>query len=225
MTNLPILDELRALGKPQFAKTYRRHGADENVFGVSTADMKTLVKRIKVDHDLAQKLWASGNHDARILATMIADPNKADADLLEQWASDLKDYPVSDALGVYVARTPIAREIMEKWTQSDSEWSGAVGWNVLGAIARSDETLNDAYFEKYLAIIERDIHTQKNRIRHSMNNALIAIGTRKPALEQKALEVAGKIGKVMVDHGNTDCKTPDAASYIKKTLERKKAKA
>ncbi|BCC12424.1 hypothetical protein BCM0074_2807 [Bacillus cereus] len=53
-----------------------------------------------------------------------------------------------------------------------------------------------------------------------MNSALIAIGIRNEDLEQIAIEVAHKIGKVQVDHGATSCKTPDAESYIKKARER-----
>jgi hypothetical protein len=55
-----------------------------------------------------------------------------------------------------------------------------------------------------------------------MNSALIAIGVRNDVLEAKAIETARAIGKVVVDHGDTACETPDAASYIVKTLARRK---
>ena len=84
------------------------------------------------------------------------------------------------------------------------------------------DALPDEYFERFLSTIERDIHESQNRVRHEMNSALIAIGIRNPALEEKALAAAARIGKVEVDHGETGCKTPDAAGYIRKTLERKK---
>jgi hypothetical protein len=61
-----------------------------------------------------------------------------------------------------------------------------------------------------------------------MNGALITIGLRNDRLEKKAMEIAKKIGKVIVDHGGTDCKTPDAAEYIARTKayrNKKKAKA
>jgi hypothetical protein len=77
--------------------------------------------------------------------------------------------------------------------------------------------------------VEADIHKRKNRVRHEMNGALIAIGCRNAQLEKQALAVAAKIGKVVVDHGETSCKTPDAAEYIRKAQYRhkklKKAKA
>ncbi len=52
-----------------------------------------------------------------------------------------------------------------------------------------------------------------------MNNALIAIGGRNDELERQALAVAARIGAVHVDHGETNCKTPDAAAYIARTRQ------
>ena len=72
---------------------------------------------------------------------------------------------------------------------------------------------------------EREIHTRKNRVRYSTNNALIAIGARSSRLEKKALAIAKKIGRVEVDHGETGCKTPDAASYIPKARARQAKRA
>ena len=81
--------------------------------------------------------------------------------------------------------------------------------------------LPDSFFLEHLETIEREIHSRKNRVRHSMNGALIAIGLRNPKLEQRALAAAAGIGKVEVDHGETNCKTPDAAAYITKARKRK----
>ena len=63
------------------------------------------------------------------------------------------------------------------------------------------ESLPDDFFEPYLALIARDIHTRKNRVRYAMNTALISIGMRSDALEQKAVAVAEQTGTVDVDHG------------------------
>ncbi len=121
-----------------------------------------------------------------------------------------------------VIKTAFAKSKMEEWTRSADEWTGRAGWMLLAMIAMMPNELPDSYFENYLDIIEKTIHRTKNRSREAMNNALIAIGIRNTALEQKAMSVAAKIGKVAVDHGETSCKTPDAASYIKKTSKRRK---
>ena len=217
-----VLEELRALGTEQNRKVYRRHGVRGDLYGVGHGDLKKLHKRIKVDHELARQLWATGNHDARILAMLVADPARADSATLDAWAGDLRDYVVTDALSGSVARTPLARAKMEGWIESPDEWVGTAGWNLLGHLAGHDRALPDDYFLPYLARIERDIHAAKNRVRYAMNNALIAIGSRNAALEEQAVAAAGRIGTVVVDHGETGCKTPDAAASIKKTAARRK---
>ncbi len=87
-----------------------------------------------------------------------------------------------------------------------------------------DNGLPDAYFEKYLGIIESKIHSDKNWVKYAMNNALINIGVRNRILERRAIAAAKRIGRIEVDHGETGCKTPDAVPYIKKTVAYKKKK-
>ncbi|CAN5746729.1 DNA alkylation repair protein [soil metagenome] len=220
-----VMDELESLGAEQTRKTYRRHGATEPIFGVSFANLEKLKKKLKVDQDLAQKLWATGNHDARILAMMIADPQLCTEELVERWAQDLTNYTLTDALVGLVGRTPFAQAKAEVWSRSDNEWMGSAGWQLLGHLALHDAALPDAYFTKQLARIEQEIHTRKNRVRYAMNNTLITIGVRNAALEPEARAVAQRIGKVEVDHGETNCKTPDAVAYIQKTLAYRQKKA
>jgi hypothetical protein len=59
-----------------------------------------------------------------------------------------------------------------------------------------------------------------------MHNALIGIGSYgSKSLRDKAIAAAKRIGKVEIDHGETGCKTPDAVTYINKTVEYRAAKA
>ena len=223
MTVNETMNELKSLGSEQTRKTYKRHGVKGEMFGVSYANLGKIKKNIKVDHKLAEQLWATGNHDARVLATMIADPKQVNDKLLESWAKDLDAYVLIDAFAKLVSATPLARKKMEKWTKSNQEWVGATGWQLVSFIAMNDGELADDYFDDYLSLIESNIHSSKNRVRYAMNGALIAIGLRNPRLEKKALAAAKKIGTVIVDHGETGCKTPDATEYIQKVKGRRKA--
>ncbi|MBA3868826.1 MAG: DNA alkylation repair protein [Anaerolineae bacterium] len=220
-----ILTEMESLGTEQARKTYKRHGVGDNVYGVSYSDLGKYQKKLKTNHEIALDLWASGIHDAQILALMIADPQQADSDTLDKWVKTLNNYVITDAFSAYVAKTPFARQKAEAWIKSDHEWIAAAGWDILGVLAGNDASLPDSYFEPYLAIIERDLHTAKNRTRHSMNNALIAIGARNPNLHPNAVATAKRIGKVKVDHGLTNCKIPDAISYMQKVIDHRAEKA
>jgi 3-methyladenine DNA glycosylase AlkD len=215
---------LEAAGSEQTRKTYTRHGVRGPQFGVSYAVLKPMAKKIKTDHALAGQLWDTGNHDARVLALMIADPRAATTKQIEQWAKSLGDYVLTGALAGFIAKTPHGLALTEKWQSSKDEWLGSVGWGILAHLAANDAEQADAFFEKTLQVIEKEIHTRKNRVRHEMNSVVIGIGVRNPRLTELAVAAAKRIGKVDVDHGDTSCETPDAAAYIRKTLERRKKK-
>ncbi len=89
MTSAKTKDELKKLGTAPNVKFYAGHGADENTFGVSCADIGKLAKNLRTNHDLAVELWASGNLDARTLATMIAGLLKMTASVADKWTKDL----------------------------------------------------------------------------------------------------------------------------------------
>lgn len=220
-----VMKQLEAAGSEQTRKTYRRHGVVGEMYGVSYAVLNALKKKIKKDNELAKALWASGIHDARVLATMIADPVQLDEATLAAWACDARDKALTGAYAGLAAATPIARRCVENWTDSEDEYQSSMGWQILSHLAANDAGLPDTFFLPYLETIRRDIHTRQNNVRSSMNNTLIGIGVRNAALEEKALEVAGHIGKVEVDHGDTACKTPDAADYIRKTLAHRRERA
>jgi 3-methyladenine DNA glycosylase AlkD len=114
---------LESMGTAQNRKVYSRHGVGEPMYGVSYANLGQLRREIKIDQALAERLWASGNHDARVLATMIADPTAVADRTLEAWSRQLDNYVITGALSDLVARTPRARQ--EALSLPDREGSRA----------------------------------------------------------------------------------------------------
>lgn len=224
MNYTETMAELKKAGTTQNVKIYRRHGAVGDMFGVSFANLGKLKKKIKVDHDLALKLWDSGNMDARVLAVMVAEPDKLSSSTADSWVKELDYYIIADLFAGLVARTGFAENKMNKWMKSKKEFVRQCGYSILASALKNGNVISDAQCEKILSVVEKEIHASPNRARYSMNTSLIAIGVYKPNLTKKATDTAGRIGKVEVDHGDTSCKTPDAAAYIKKTLQHYKRK-
>jgi hypothetical protein len=137
-----------------------------------------------------------------------------------------------DAIASLAGKSSHATRCLEKWIASKHEWTAATGWQILagGCCGRPADaaddiaSLPDSTFEAFLERIEAKIHGSPNRVRHSMNGALIAIGLRNDALRKLALAAAKRIGPVEVDHGDTSCKTPDAEAYIRKAVEQRRKK-
>ena len=216
-----VLAELEALGTAQNRKVYARHGVGEPMFGVSFAHLRKLGKKLRPDHDLAQALWASGNHDARVLALAVADPAQTGRSEIEAWAEDLDNYVLIDEMAGFVARTPFLDGCTDDWIDDGSEWMASAGWTLVAQQALSDNDLRDDYFEMRLVSIESGIATAANRVRHCMNGVLIAIGGRNESLRERATAAARRIGPVVVDHGETSCKTPEAVAYIDRIWARR----
>jgi 3-methyladenine DNA glycosylase AlkD len=215
-----VLSALEAKGKPATAQVYRRHGAFGTTWGVSTADLDALAKKLKTQHALALQLFDSGVHEARILATKIADPEQVTSRLLTTWLGKAGNYVVVDAIASLAAKTTGALGLARDFVKSGHEWTAAAGWSIF-CLAALDRRLDESEAKRLIATIRRDIHRQPNRVRHTMNDALIAIGGGMPQLSELAIAAARAIGHVEVDHGDTGCVTPAAGPYIEKMLARK----
>ena len=220
-----VLAELEALGTAQNRKVYARHGVDQPMFGVSFANLRKLAKRLRYDHSLARALWASGNHDARVLALSVAEPAAVDRAEIEAWAADLANYVLIDEFAAFVASTPYLDTLADDWTERDGEWIVSAGWTLVARQALDDGDLPDSYFGERLRTIESRIAGAANRVRHCMNGTLIAIGGRNETLRRHATAAAGHIGPVVVDHGETSCKTPEAVAYIDRIWARRTKKS
>lgn len=225
MTLKQAMAALKKGGTAQNRKIYGSHGVSGEMFGVSYALQKKLAKQAGTDHDLAMGLWASGNHDARILATMVCDSQAFTARQLDAMARDLDSYVLTDAFSGAVVRGGEGLKKFEAWKNRKNEFISAAAWNILASQAMRDDGLTDTFCVEQIDLIVRDIHQRPNRTRHSMNQALICLGIRNPRLEKKARTAARKIGKVSVDHGQTSCQTPDADRYMTKVLDHQKKKA
>jgi hypothetical protein len=224
MTLAEAMKTLEKAGTAQARKTYARHGATEPMFGVSFATLGAMVKRIGVDHDLAMRLWDTGNFDARNLALKVVDPARMTAADLDRWARDMDVRICAGYVSMVAQESGRGFETAERWLASADERLRGAGWGLVAQLAARDEATPDAWFADRLAEVERTIHAAPNTQRGAMNGAVIAIGGRSAALRKAALAAAKRVGKVDVDHGDTSCKTPDAAAYIEKTWAHAKAK-
>jgi 3-methyladenine DNA glycosylase AlkD len=92
-----ILKRLEGLSDPEAVAGMARFGINpENTFGVSIPNLRKLARETGKDHALAQQLWASGIHEARILASMVDDPKVVTEEQMEGWVKDFDSWDVCD---------------------------------------------------------------------------------------------------------------------------------
>ena len=191
---------------------------------MSFGALRPLAKGIGRDHAMAVELWKSGNHDARLLATMIAEPAQMGVGDLDAWMKDVDNSVLADGFCGLVARTAHAQRCVKEWSTKTDEFVRRCGYGTLSMMLRDGADVPRALAKDCLGRIEREIHGSANRAREAMNTALISIGTYVDDLEEDAIAAALRIGPVDIDHGETGCKTPDAPSYIEKAAAHRKRK-
>jgi 3-methyladenine DNA glycosylase AlkD len=212
------LAQLQKMGKAQTRKIYLRHGYGEPLYGVSFADLGAMKKKIKTDHALAEALWKSGIADARILATMIADPAKLTEKECERWADETNFRTLSDYVGDLIARSPKALPMAKAWVHSDDEGKRRLARVIVTVLGREGRAPPVSLQRDILKRIEKEIHTAENWTRYGMMYTLIGIGGYCTELRAEAIAAAKRIGKVEFDPGETNCKMPDAVPYIERMV-------
>ncbi|MDM5331582.1 DNA alkylation repair protein [Neobacillus sp. CF12] len=223
MTYEEIMQKLEELGSEQTKQIYMNHGVKEPYFGVKIGDLKKFVKYVKKDHDLALKLFDSGNHDAMYLAGLSVNPKLISKETLQDWAKKAYWYMVAEyTVAGVAAESQYALELSREWMKSDEEMVAVCGWSTYSNYLSitSDDKLDLEEIRILLNQVKNTIHGERNRVRYVMNGFVLSVGTYVAELSEEAKRVADCIGKVQVDVGNTACKVPLASDYIKKVEEK-----
>jgi 3-methyladenine DNA glycosylase AlkD len=216
-----IMAELKKKGSEKTRKMYARHGmATENMFGVSMADLKVVAKTIRGQQALACELYETGNLDAMYLAGMVADGSQMSRKQLNAWAEGAAHLQMISEYTVpwVTVEHQDARDLAMQWIKSKKERVACSGWcTYAGLVAtKPDEELDLAEIDGLLRIIVKEIHGAQNRVRYTMNNFVIAVGTYIQPLLQQAKASARQMGAVSVDLGDTACEIRPAAAQIEK---------
>jgi 3-methyladenine DNA glycosylase AlkD len=91
------LNRLRSMSNQENVAGMARFGINpKNTYGISIPDLRQIAKELGRNHELALKLWRSGIHEARILASMIDDPKKVTSVQMERWVKDFDSWDVCD---------------------------------------------------------------------------------------------------------------------------------
>lgn len=219
MTLEETMEALKAMGSEQIRNVMKAHQAPDHHMGVKIGDMKTLVKKIKKDHELSMALFRTGISDAQYMAALIADEKKISREELREWAETATWHMISEYSVPWIAaESPYGLELGREWIDSNNPQIECSGWVCLTCVAAllPDRELPLGFYEECLVRIKNTIHSQNDRVRYCMNNFVIGVGGSIAALNEKAKAIAESIGKVHVNMGGTACKVPDAITYISK---------
>ena len=165
-------------------------------FGVSMATMKVLAKQLGRNHELALALWETGWHEARMLATLIDEPERVTPAQMDRWCRDFDNWGIVDtACFCLFDRTPHAFGKATKWWTRRGEFQKRAAFALLWSLSLHDKQAGDKKFIEGLGVIEQAATDERNFVKKAVNMALRAIGKRNPTLHAAALAVARRLAE------------------------------
>ncbi len=210
-----VVDRLRSIGDQKAVEGMARFGIrSSNSFGVSVPKLRALAGEVKQDHQLALKLWETGIHDARLLATMIDDPRQVTVAQMEKWVRDFDSWDVVDGCcGNLFDKTPVAVAKAKEWCRRQAEYEKRAGFVLMAELAVHDKTAKDQVFLNFLQLIIDGASDNRNFVKKAVNWSLRQIGKRNLKLNNAAVSTALKIQKM--ESGSAKWVASDALRELK----------
>lgn len=194
MTENEILNELKSLATDDHLNKMKGFGIDVNkAYGVKVPLIRNLAKRVGMNHDLAMELRKSPIHEARLMASMIADYKKLTEEDFDAWVSEFYSWDLCDGTCSLLGKTPFARNKIDEYADNQSEFVKRTAFVLMCYFAVHEKKLPDDYFYPFFEIIEKQAWDNRNFVRKAVNWALRQIGKRNAALRVKAIETAERI--------------------------------
>jgi len=174
----------------------------EAACGIPVPELRALAKNVVADlgranpdrHRFAADLWASGVHEARLMAGMVDMPSLVTPEQMDQWAADLDSWDVCDQLCMNLfVETPYAWDNALEWSARDEEFVKRAGFAIMATLAHRAKNAPDEAFLPLLAAIEREAADDRNFVKKAASWALRQIGKRNASLNNEAVSTANRI--------------------------------
>jgi len=190
-----ILKKLRSMSNPENVKGMERYGiSTKNTLGISIPILRDMAKSIGKNHDLAQQLWKTDVHEARLLAAFIDEPAKVSEAQMELWVFDFDSWDICDqTCSNLFDKTPYAYKKAVEWSTREKEFVKRAGFVLMASLAVHDKKASDEKLAQFLPVIKREASDERNFVKKAVNWALRQIGKRNVVLQKEALKTALEI--------------------------------
>ncbi|MFJ6114950.1 DNA alkylation repair protein [Agrococcus sediminis] len=211
-----LLAELAALEDPRMREVNERHGDDH---GVNLSKLRAIAKRVKVQHELAGELWATGDTPARLLALLVCRPKAFTADELDAMLREARAPKVHDWLVNYVVKkSPHAEALRQRWFDDADAVVASAAWALTSERVR--KTPDGLDLPGLLDTIEAEMRDAPARLQWAMNECLAHIGISHPALRARAIAIGERL-EVLKDYPTPpNCTSPFAPIWIAEIVRR-----
>jgi 3-methyladenine DNA glycosylase AlkD len=193
-----VVRTLERMGDRSRLEGMARFGIDTGrAVGVTVTELRRFARDLGHDHELAAALWASGVHEARLLASLVDEPAMVSEAQMEAWVADLDSWDVCDGVcGNLFDRTPFALDKAVEWSSREPEFEKRAAFALMASAAVHRKDLPDAAFVSLLPVIRARATDERNYVKKAVSWALRQIGKRSSGLNSRAVRTAEQIERI-----------------------------
>lgn len=190
-----VLRDLQAMANPDSKAKLARFGINnQQALGIKIPVLQAYAKALQKNQALALALWATGIHEARLLAIFLAVPTQFTEALMEQWVRDFDSWDICDqACARIFVRTPWAHSKAKEWAARTPEYEKRAGFALMATLAIHDKKAPDEAFIQFFPLLQQEAGDERNFVKKAINWALRQVGKRNLALNQAAVQLAQQL--------------------------------
>lgn len=197
-----LVDILKNEANPANVEGMARFGiASNNTLGISMPMIRSIAKEIKKDHKLALEAFDTGIHEAKILASLIADPKQMTRETCDKWVKEFDSWDVVDQICSNLwDKLPFCDDMIFDYAEKEEEFVRRTSFVLMACSSVHNKDLEDAAFEKYYPLIIKYATDERNFVKKAVNWAIRQIGKRNMNLRERALELCDEIRRTHPDN-------------------------
>lgn len=215
MTYEEVIKKLESWENPRNIEGMARFGIrpKTKVLGIPIPVTRNLAKELKKKldkeklHELAQKLWHSGIHEAQILGGFLADAEKITEQDFEKLVKTFDSWDVVDQVcSACLDKTKFAYKKIFELAKRDEEFVKRTAFTLICCLSVHDKKMSDEKFLKFFPLIKKASNDERNFVKKAVNWALRQIGKRNMALNKKAVELAKELRQLAEKNNSKSAK-------------------
>lgn len=190
-----IIEELKSMSSDKYKANVVKMGIpEEHSIGVSTGDVRKLAKQIGKSNELADELWKTGYHEARLLAVLLYDKKQVDIEKAEKLMSDVISWDLCDHLCKnLIIKLKDYDSLIAKWCGAGETYKKRAAFTLIASSVVHDKKISDETIEDYLRIISQYSDDERLHVKKAVSWALREVGKKDFNFNEKAVILANEL--------------------------------
>lgn len=190
-----VIAELRGLSSEKYKANVTKMGipADCSI-GVSTGEVRALAKKVEKSNELADELWKTGLHEAKLLAVLVYDKKTVTSDKMEILMKDVYSWDLCDHLCKnLIIKIKGYETLIEKWCSHENTYYKRAAFTLIASDVVKNKKIAPDTIQAYLEIIRTYSDDEREHVKKAVSWALREIGKKDYEWQEKAIIIAHEL--------------------------------